>query len=178
MSENYFKILNVPEKLLIDHNELKKNYFNLLKQHSNDPILDPEKNKKDNIKKKDLIEAAYQTLKDRITRIEHLLEIQGIEVANDNKVPTQLADLFSKVEELLIQAKNDRSLLSELKKVHTSVLTEFSSASIELARLEQAWDQGDSDNSDTLKKLRRKSALFSSIRSLEQNLRVAISESA
>lgn len=174
MKKNYFKILNVPQKLLLDHNELKKNYFNILKEHSNDPILDPTGKKKDNKNKKVLIELAYQTLKDRITRIKHLLEIQGIMPANDNKAPRHFAPLAEQICQFLDKAKTDKSYICKLKELHTDVLTEFSTISIELANLEKAWDSGSKDGQELLKKLKRKSAAFNYIRSIEQDIRDTI----
>lgn len=172
--KNYFKVLNLPEKLLLNHNELKKNYFVLLKESANELPVDASGKKKKGSEKKKLIEEAYQTLKDRLTRIEHLLEIQGVAVANDNKVPSHLAPLVEKMESLLIRIKTDKTCVTELKKIHTNILSEFSLASIELARLEQAWDSSTTEGGDILRKLRRKMTAFNYIRSLEQNVRSAM----
>lgn len=169
MKKNYFELLNLPLKLQLDHNELKKNYFNLLKEYSKDPVLDEGT---ENTKKKTLIEEAYQTLKDRITRIEHLLEVQGVEVANDNKAPRSFAPLAEKVEPFLDETLLSANDKKKLKTLHTDVISEFSSASIELARLETAWDT--SEDKDLLRRLRRKSAAFSYIRNVEQNIRDAL----
>lgn len=174
MKKNYFKILNVPEKLQLDHNELKKNYFNLLKKNSNDPVLDPAGNKKDNKKKMSLIEEAYQTLKDRITRIEHLLILEGIIPANDNRAPRNFEPLAHAVLDVLEKAKEDKKQIKKLKALHTDVLTEFSTISIELARLEKAWDESTQTETDLLKKLKRKSAAFNYIKNMEQDIRLVI----
>lgn len=173
MIVNYFKLLNVPEKLVLDHNELKKNYFNLLKECSNDPVLDPKHVKETDQKQKSLIEEAYNTLRDRLSRIEHLLKIQGLDVANDNKPPRNFEDVAEKVLPLLESVRNhhDESLVLELKKWHKDVMTHFSSISIELAKLERAWDEKSKDEQEILKRLRRKSAAFSFIRNLDQDIR-------
>jgi len=174
MKNNYFKILNVPQKLLLNHNELKKNYFNLLKENSNDPILDPKGEKKNNNRKKDLIEKAYQTLKDRLTRIVHLLEIQGIKVANDNKSPRNFEPLANQVNAVLKKSKKDKSDINKLKALHTNVISEFSTISIELALLEKAWDNSADKEEGLLKKLKRKSEAFNYIKNIEQDIRTAI----
>lgn len=172
MKYNYFEVLQLPVKLVLDHNELKKNYFNLLKASKADPILDPKGT--DDTKRIRVIEDAYQTLRDRILRIEHLLAIQGVRVANDNKPPVSFLKVAEQVEEVLEGFNPDNvSNLNRLKELHRDVLGVFSEVSIELAKLETAWDQ--SGDVDLLKKIRRKSAAFSYIRRIDQSIRDMLS---
>lgn len=168
MKKNYFKILNLPQKLRLDHNKLKKNYFNLLKENSNDPVLDPQKKKKTNVRKTELINQAYKTLKDRITRIDHLLELEGLGPANDNRAPRHFAPTARRIVSLIEKANTNSKCLSELKELHAQVLAEFSAVSIELDRLEKAWDE--KRDFDILKKLKRKSAAFNYIKNIEQDI--------
>lgn len=170
---NYFEVLNLPVKLKIDKNDLKKNYFNLLKENSNDPVLDPDqKVQSDNKGQIQLLEKAYETLSDRLTRIYHLLELQGIEVANTNKAPAKMSDLAEKVEPLLQIDALQEAHINELKELHKEVLAEFSTISIELAQLEDAWDE--QGREVLLRKLKRKSVAFDFIRTLEQGIREKI----
>lgn len=178
MSKNYFKLLNLPEKLLIDHNELKKNYFNLLKECSLDPVLDKTGDKKTSKGKRDLLGEAYNTLKDRMLRIEHLLQIEGITVANDNKAPSQFAAIATKVSELTVKVKTDQSSRDELKRVHSDVITEFSTISMELTRLETAWDAREKNDPELLKRLKRKCVAFNYIRSVDKEIRFIMKNSA
>lgn len=168
MKRNFFEVLNLPVKLVIDHNELKKNYFNLLKENSADPILNPNGPANNNELK--VIEQAFQTLKDRITRISHVLQIEGLRVANDNKAPINFADTADEIQSL-IQARDKLTLaeLDRLKQLQTSVVSVFSSISMELSKLENAWDE--SPNMEILKRIRRKSAAFSYVRGIDQNIR-------
>lgn len=172
MKHNYFEVLNLPIKLVLDHNELKKNYFNLLKASKADPILDPKGT--DDKKRIQVLEDAYKTLRDRILRIEHLLAIQGVRVANDNKPPVSLLKVSEQIEEVIEGFKPDNaSNINRLKELHSDVMGAFSEVSIELAKLETAWDQ--SGDVDLLKKLRRKSAAFSYIRRVDQTIRDMLS---
>ncbi|MCP5465009.1 MAG: hypothetical protein H7A33_08305 [Deltaproteobacteria bacterium] len=173
-TENYFQILNVPTKLQMDQGILKKNYFNLLKENKRDPILDKGTNEADDKKMIALIEEAYNTLKDRISRIEHLLQIEGLDVANDNKAPRNFRDIDEQVKDLLPKFnQNPDKYRTELKELHANVLSEFSAASIELSRLEKQWDElsKNDEADDLLRKLRRKSAAFNYIRNVEQDIR-------
>lgn len=165
--KNFFKILDLPQKLVIDHNELKKQYFKLLKakpaseEASYNTVL---------------IEQAYQTLKDRFLRIEHLLQVEGVEPVSKDKVPLQFSEIVKEVETLLpLAKKGDQGSLLKLKKLHTNILNEFSSVSIELANLEKAWDSHEAGDTETiLKRLNRKTAAFHFIRNVEQDIRQTI----
>lgn len=154
--KNYFKILNLEPKLLIDHNELKKQYFTLIK--------------KTPAERAD-IEKAYRTLKDRLPRIEHLLVIQGRELEDLQslkKIPKVYAPLVGKVDKAMSEASSDRH---HLKQLHDAVLSEFSTASIELANLEKEWDEKGEADTDILDKLKNQCETFCYIRGLEQNVR-------
>lgn len=166
-TKNFFKVLDLPQKLVIDHNELKKQYFKLLKAKpvGEETSYNP-----------DLIEQAYQTLKDRFLRIEHLLQVEGVEPVSKNKVPLQFSEIVKEVETLLpLAKKGDAGSLLKLKKLHTNILNEFSSVSIELANLEKAWDVHEVGDTETiLKRLNRKTAAFHFIRNVEQDIRQTI----
>lgn len=175
MEKNYFDILDVPKKLVMDHNELKKKYFQLLKENSSDSVLNKEKKSDKDKAKRQIIETAYQTLKDRQSRIEHLLEVEGI--SRKDTVPMQFMSLSKQIKEILPKAKSgDSESVQRLKKLHVDILNEFSQISIELAYLEKAWDaQTDlKDSKLLLKKISRKSAAFSFVKSMEQNIRQTI----
>ncbi len=174
MSKNFFKLLNLPEKLLIDHNELKKNYFNLIKECSRDPILDKDSGKKSNTRRRGELDEAFNTLKDRLLRIEHLLTIEGVGGANDNKTPSQFETIATSVANLTKKAMNDPKSREELKKIHSDVMSEFSSVSIELAKLENAWDATEESDPEILKKLKRKSAAFNFIRNVDKEIRAIL----
>lgn len=172
LMKNYFDLMALPQKLLINHDELKKQYHRLVKAHSHDPILQESQDDKPMLA---LAEKAYQTLKDRLSRIEHLLEVNGIKVSR--KIPLQLTRLATEIEEILPLIKNGYPAEQErLKKLHAHILNEFSSISIELSHLEKAWDDhAEPERSQLiLKKLSRKSAAFHYIRSIEQNVREMI----
>lgn len=175
MSTNYFKLLNLPVKLKLDHNKLKKNYFNLIRHRSKDPVINASNSKKPDKKEKELIKKAYDTLKGRISRIEHLLEIKGYKVANDNRTPVVFGPMVQQIQDLLNKPKKNQKCINELKKLHQEVITEFSTISLDLARLEIEWDNNyPQTNNDILKKLRRKTSAFSFIKDIEQDIRVAI----
>jgi len=167
MTQNYFKLLDVPQSLLLDHNELKKKYFLLVKENSHDPVLDKGKQ---NQKKLNILETAYETLSDRISRIQHLLETQGLTVANDNKAPNHFVEVDTALKEVLPKFQKEKSkFLDQIKSLHQQVISQFSAVSIDLANLEKAWDEDQSHS--ILKKLRRKSAAFNYIKNIEQDLR-------
>ena len=167
---NFFDLLQLPPNLKIDYGKLKKNYFNLLKDNSADGTKDKDQQKKT----RELIKTAYETLKDRATRIEHLLDIWGLEVANDNKPPLSVAPLARLVQTLLARQDKSKTAIDALKKVHKDVISEFSTISIELDRLESAWDNSDQQDKDILKRLKRKMAAFCYIKDIEQNIRTVI----
>ncbi|MBF0105052.1 MAG: hypothetical protein HQM16_06960 [Deltaproteobacteria bacterium] len=175
MSPDYFKLLNLPTKLKLDHNKLKKNYFNLIRHKSKDPVVNPKEVKEPDKKEKELIKKAYETLKGRITRIEHLLEINGQRVDEDTKVPTTLGPIYEQVQTLIKTPRKNQKCINELKQLHKDVIAEFSAISIDLAHLENEWDNSaGADHQVILKKLKRKTLAFSFIRDVEQNIRTAI----
>lgn len=154
--KNYFKILNLEPKLLIDHNELKKQYFTLMKKTPAE---------------RDDIEKAYRTLKDRLPRIEHLLIIQGRaleDLQTLKRTPEVYAPLVGEVDKALAGTTSDRI---HLKQLHDAVLREFSTASIGLATLEKEWDEKGEADTDILDKLKNQCEAFCYIRGLEQNVR-------
>jgi hypothetical protein len=156
MMKNYFKILNLEPKLLIDHNELKKQYFTLIKKTPTERVD---------------IEKAYQTLKERLSRIEHLLMIQGRELEDLQslkKIPKAYAPLVGEVDKALAGPASDRL---HLKQLHDAVLREFSTASIGLATLEKEWDEKGEVDTQILDKLKNQWEVFCYIRGLEQNVR-------
>jgi|AACY02.16.fsa_nt_gi DnaJ-class molecular chaperone with C-terminal Zn finger domain len=171
---DYFKLLKIPQKLKIDHNELKKNYHNLIRHKSKDPVLCAQSAKKPSAKEKQRIQEAFETLSDRITRIEHLLELKGHKVANDNRPPVFFRAIAQEIEGLL-KAKQTKTLKKDrLKALHQEVLLQFSTVSIDLDRLEKAWDESVEQDLGLLKKLKRKTAAYSYIREVEQELRTAL----
>jgi DnaJ-domain-containing protein 1 len=184
MLKDYFELLSLPKKLVIDHNELKKQYHKLVKTYSTDPVLDKLNEKMDDKEKLKLVETAYRTLKDRFERIVHLLEVEGITFKKD-RAPTQFVELEQRVDTVLEKVKSgDEKKIEELKILHQDILNQFSTVSVELAHLEKAWDASN-DNVDEveegaaqaqglLKKLGRKSAAFNYIRLVEQNVRLAV----
>lgn len=174
MKKNYFKILDLPQRLLLDQAELKKNYFNHVKDYSTDPILDRGSARKKSDHKLKLVEEAYHVLKDRILRIEHLLDLEGPEDSDHQRIPRRYQELARQVSAFVSQTPKDGNYARELKQLHAKILSDFSSVSIELTRLERAWDDKNGLPPDLLRKLKKKSTLFHYVRSLEHNIQSAL----
>jgi curved DNA-binding protein CbpA len=195
MSSNFFELLQLEPVLQLDHNELKKNYFNLLKEYSTDPVLDPKGEKKTDKAKIDEIEQAYQTLKDRVSRIAHLLSVEGMISANDIPSVTKPANqesgqsstvegiynLAREVAHLIEGSATQKTELTQLKQMHGRLMSEFSHASLTLTETEKKWDRhiqqhpdDTAEHSNLLTELRDRWKVFCTIRALEQDLRKVV----
>lgn len=173
MANNYFDLFELPKKLKIDHNELKKRFFVLTKKYSE--VASPDK--------VGLLHQAYDTLKERLPRIRYLLELEGHKVSPNKRVPATLAELAAAVEGLIPQAKNGtKAAVEQLTAIHSQVIKEFSTVSIKLATLEKQWDEtptkataarGAKAN-DILSQLKKASEDFHFVQNLENVVRQII----
>lgn len=173
MANNYFDIFELPKKLKIDHNELKKRFFVLTKKYSEVVGSD----------KALLLNKAYDTLKERLPRIRYLLELEGHKVRQNKKAPATLAEFAVAVERLIPQAKSGgKAAVEQLKAIHSQVIKEFSTVSIKLATLEKQWDETPTKATaargakakDILSQLKKASEDFHFVQNLENVVRQII----
>jgi hypothetical protein len=164
---NYFDLFELPKKLKIDHNELKKRFFVLTKKYSEVARED----------KVGLLTKAYDTLKERLPRIRYLLELEGHKVRLGKEAPATLTELASAVERLVPQAKSgSKAAFEQLRALHSQIIKEFSTVSIKLATLERLWDESPAKGKvkDVLNQLKKASEDFHFVQNLENAVRQII----
>lgn len=166
MSENYFDIFELPKKLKIDHNELKKKFFVLSKKLTENKVVSD---------KIEMVNRAYDTLKERLPRIRYLLELEGQKTKKTvGKAPKSFSKLADEVNAVLPKAQGgNKSARDELKRLHDQIMREFSTVSIRLATLEKQWDEVDptGKTKDIIAQLKKASEEFHFIQGLENLVR-------
>ncbi|AAO27244.1 chaperone protein HscB [Buchnera aphidicola str. Bp (Baizongia pistaciae)] len=83
---NYFKLFNLPQKFELDVNNLTSQYYNLQKKFHPDSYQDKNIYTKKYLEKSMLLNQGYQTLKNMLTRAEHLLFLNNYKVDKKKKI--------------------------------------------------------------------------------------------
>ena len=84
MSQNFFKLLQIPEAFVIDIETLHQNYQSIQKNiHPDRFATFDDEAKLESIKKTAQVNDAYQTLKSPIRRAEYLLQLKGINIHDE-----------------------------------------------------------------------------------------------
>lgn len=167
MSHNYFDIFKLPQKLNIDHNELKKQFTALKKQYTSakDEGLEH-------------LTQAYQTLKERLSRADYFLKSQGHNVEKETTTPPEaFQHIYDTAQKYLEQIQNHQdSAKAALKTLHQEILTEFSHISLKLTQLEKEWDSNTIPEKSVkiLKRLKKTVTDFHFIKNLENKIRSVV----
>lgn len=122
--QSLFEILGLKPSFRLDLKALEQAYFTAQRAcHPDRFVGKPEADRIAAITRSQLVNDAYETLKNPLTRAEHLLELQGIFVlADDAKAPPALLMEMMELRESLADAGSDgralANMVEEIKAAH------------------------------------------------------------
>ena len=155
---DYFAVFGLPHKLAIDLSALEQKFLQLSwKLHPDNFVNAGEQERELSLKKSSELNDGYRALRDPLSRIEHLLEIEGERKEGETKQqapPELLEEVFELNESLdeLRDANESGGNLAELKTKLQSAETNFQEKLQEVdAQLQSAardWDDAVDANAD------------------------------
>jgi len=154
----YFDVFGLPKKLAIDASALEKVFYKLSRKlHPDVYARASEKEQQWSLDQTSLLNDAYRTLKNPITRTEYLLKLEGVEVEQDKpsedgkkKESRMPPDLLEEVFELNMQleemrmnqkmGEDDPQLRQDLVKAKAQFEGQLADADAQLQSLWKEWD--------------------------------------
>ena len=114
--QSLFEILGLPATFAMDLPALEKAYFAAQRAtHPDRFIGKPEAERVEAVRRSTLVNDAYETLKNPLTRAEHLLELQGMApLADDTKVPPTILMEMMELRERVMDAGADGAALAAM----------------------------------------------------------------
>jgi molecular chaperone HscB len=176
--QTYFSIFGLPQKLTIDTAALERDFYKLSRKLH--PDLFARKSAEEqawSLRQSSLLNDAYRTLKDPVSRTAYLLKLEGLSVedenqesrdhkAKQNRVP---ADLLEEVFELNMQleemranlkmGEDDPALRGDLERAQQQFKSMLTSVDADLRNAWTAWDAA-LDANDTAGKDKQKNAML------------------
>jgi molecular chaperone HscB len=176
--QTYFSIFGLPEKLTIDTSALERDFYRLSRKLH--PDLFARKSVEEqawSLGQSSLLNDAYRTLKDPISRTAYLLKLEGLAVEDENtetrdskaKQNRAPADLLEEVFELNMQleemranlkvGEDDPTLRSDLERAQQQFKSMLASLDADLRSAWTAWDSA-LDANDTAAKDKQKNTML------------------
>lgn len=101
---DFFAFIGLPRKLRLDEAELEKSFYLLSRQFHPDYFMSAsEAERRASMERSSMLNDAYRTLRDRVTRAEYLLSLEGYTEAEKKAPPDLLEEVFElnmQIEEL------------------------------------------------------------------------------
>ena len=92
VSMNYFEFFNLPRKLTLDVAALEKQFYRMSRRlHPDRFAARPVAEQEAALAESSLLNDAYRTLKDPISRTQYLLKLEGVELEEQSKAATDAA---------------------------------------------------------------------------------------
>ncbi|RLA08365.1 MAG: Fe-S protein assembly co-chaperone HscB [Gammaproteobacteria bacterium] len=120
--ENYFYIFNLKPTCNIDLIKLKQLYQDLQKKyHPDNYATSTDETKQKAVHNSSLINIAYKTLNTPILKINHIFEIQGIDVKNDkNPIDIEFLSQHITLQDQISSSKKNATTINAIKnKINT-----------------------------------------------------------
>ncbi len=179
---NYFEFFSLPRKLTLDVVALEKQFYMMSRKLHPDRFASrPAEEQEAALAQSSLLNDAYRTLKDPISRTQHLLKLEGVELEEQSKAATDVAratgkekkqvvppELLEEVFELNMQltemllskemGEDEPELRRDLMTTKDAFDARMVEAQAELERLWEAWDSA-MDAGDEAAKARAKDAM-------------------
>jgi molecular chaperone HscB len=176
--QTYFSIFGLPQKLTIDTAALERDFYKLSRKLH--PDLFARKSVEEqawSLRQSSLLNDAYRTLKDPISRTAYLLKLEGLAVEDENtesrdskaKQNRAPADLLEEVFELNMQleemranlkvGEDDPTLRSDLERAQQQFKSMLASLDADLRSAWTAWDSA-LDANDTAAKDKQKNTML------------------
>jgi molecular chaperone HscB len=154
---DYFAVFSLPRKLHIDLPRLERSFYRLSRQYHPDVYAtkSPEKQQW-SLDQTSLLNDAYRTLKNPVTRTEYLLRLEGVVfeagksedgTPKDSRIPPDMLEevfeLNMQLEEMRMNRKmgeDDPQLRGDLEKARTTFESQLASSDSNLKELWTKWD--------------------------------------
>jgi molecular chaperone HscB len=154
----YFDVFGLPRKLALDTSALERAFYKLSRKlHPDVYARASEQEQQWSLEQTSLLNDAYRTLKNPITRTEYLLKLEGVEIEQDrssengakkeSRVPPDLLEevfeLNMQLEEMRMNQKmgeDDPQLRQDLEKAKTQFEGQMADSDSQLQMLWAKWD--------------------------------------
>jgi molecular chaperone HscB len=155
---SYFDVFGLPRRLALDTSALERAFYKLSRKlHPDLYARASEQQQQWSLEQTSLLNDAYRTLKNPITRTEYLLRLEGVEIEQDrssengakreSRVPPDLLeevfDLNMQLEEMRMDRKmgeDDPQLRSDLKRAKAQFEGQLADSDTQLQALWAKWD--------------------------------------
>jgi molecular chaperone HscB len=165
-AEDYFEVVDLPRRVMLDDRELQNRYFALGRLHHPDfHAQDDAAARQRSLEQSSLLNRAYRTLRDPFERARHLVSLEWPDMPDQERksIPSHLLMEVMEMQETVseLHAASDparrEALATSLGQIEARLQTSMSSLRSELDRLGAAWDALAADDGagrqDLLKKL-------------------------
>ncbi len=142
MSVNYFETLEVPEKLIIDAQDLEKRFYALSRKWHPDRFARASADEQQRaLDASAVLNDAYRTLRQPVSRAEHLLTLKGIPPSEDKVPPELLEEVFELNLALEELQAGDTDSLPQLRDALKRFQDLLATADADLEADFRAWDE-------------------------------------
>ena len=173
---DYFEVFGLPRALAIDPSALEKTFHQLSRRYHPDYFTTaPETERVQTVRMTALINDAYRTLRNPVTRVEYLLALEGFK-PDGSKVPQSLLMEVFEINEQLEEVRAGQGSVEQIDSLRAQIREKRDQFDMELQKASVDWDQllatgaPESKRKDQLKKLTEILSESSYIRNLERDL--------
>ena len=173
---DYFVVFGLPRALAIDPSALEKTFHGLSRKYHPDYFTTaPETERVQAVRMTALINDAYRTLRNPVTRVEYLLALEGFK-PDGSKVPQSLLMEVFEINEQLEEVKAGQASVEQIDSLRAQIREKREQFDLELQKASVEWDEllaastPESKRKDQLKKLTEIVSESSYIRNLEKEL--------
>jgi molecular chaperone HscB len=173
---DYFEVFGLPRALTIDPSTLEKTFHQLSRKYHPDYFTTaPQAERVQAVRMTALINDAYRTLRNPVTRVEYLLALEGFK-PDGSKVPQSLLMEVFEINEQLEEVKAGRASIEEIDSLRAQIREKREQFDLELQKGSVEWDSmlqagaPESQRKDQLKRLTEIVSESSYIRNLEREL--------
>jgi len=173
---DYFEVFGLSRALAIDPAALERTFHQLSRKYHPDYFTTaPETERVQAVRMTALINDAYRTLRNPVTRVEYLLAQEGFK-ADGSKVPQSLLMEVFEINEGLEEVKTGRASIEQVDSLRAQIKEKREQFDLELQKASNEWDEllkeraTESRRKDQLKKLTEIVSESSYIRNLEREL--------
>ena len=138
---NYFEVFGLPRALGIDPVRLEKTFHELSRRYHPDYFTTaPASERAQALRMTALLNDAYRTLRNPVSRIEYLLQLEGFK-PDGSKAPQSLLMEVFEINEQLEEVKAGRASVEEIDSLRAQIREKREKFDSELADASSEWDQ-------------------------------------
>jgi molecular chaperone HscB len=174
---DYFSILGVPRRPVVDEAALAQRYYDLSRRlHPDLYQIGTAEEKEASVKNTALLNRAYRTLRNLVQRGQYWLELQGEQLGKDNnRVPPALAALVFEVQEKLAEIREaraegrDTKQNAELAQIRVELDDQMTDLRTALTNNLARWD-GENCSAELLRDLKNLLSAIAYLRTLQRDV--------